>query len=260
HGTEGLARLLPVRDLARVDTRAARAHFARDARFRWGRVLDWMRYLHRIEPLLHAGHVLRMRDDEEIVVDHAVQHALARFERIHSRGWPGAARYAGRWRVGFAERVFHAGANVVVRVDPAWTERGRAHGRAFQLDAERLYQSDDTDFCRRVHAQWTARKQSAHRRRDHDVRALAMLQHVRQACDDCVERGCEVHGERVIPILQRDAADGCPRLDASIVDDEMQTAELAFDLLEHLRPALAVGDVVPDRQNARVPLLEERQR
>ena len=50
------------------------------------------------------------------------------------------------------------------------------------------------------------------------------------------------------------------RLDAGVVHQQMQLAELALDLLEHLRPAVAIGDVVLDRQDAGVAFLEQRQR
>ncbi len=105
-----------------------------------------------------------MRDDEQVVVDDSVQYALAGFERVHARGRPAETRRrcVGR-RVGLAERIFLARAEIVVGVDAARDKRRGADGRAFEFDAQRLDESYDRDLRGAVDAKGTAGKEAAHR-------------------------------------------------------------------------------------------------
>src|SRR5262245_54596603 len=84
-GAVGLALLLAMLDLARIDARVQQTLRSFYSCFRRGRVFLRHGSKDRVETLLGAGHVFGMRDDEQVVVHHAVEHTLAALERIHSR-------------------------------------------------------------------------------------------------------------------------------------------------------------------------------
>ena len=85
-----------------------------------------------------------------------------------------------------------------------------------------------------------------------------MLQHVGQAGRDTVVDGGELHGYRVIPFVALGLACLAESLDASVIHDEMEVAELLVDLREQLRPTVSLGHVVPDREHTRIAGLEQR--
>ncbi len=90
--------------------------------------------------------------------------------------------------------------------------------------------------------------------------SLAVLEHMRQAGGDAVIDSGEIHRDGVIPFLVLGLTCLAQRLDARIVDHEMQFAVLGFYLVEQVFPAIALGDVVFDREHSRVARLEQGQR
>src|SRR4051794_24615505 len=118
-------------DFTLVDTASHHACFGVDARLR-NRSLDLGRRRHdRIVTLGHAGLELRMREDEEVVVHYTVEHALARFERIHAdwRAWPRRLAIAELRGLRGPERILFAH-RIVVRVHETRAEHRRADARA----------------------------------------------------------------------------------------------------------------------------------
>ncbi len=188
-----------------------------------------------------------MADDEQIVVAHAIQHALAGFQRIH-HDRPGPHRGTRLWRL------------AIVGDDAAGAESRGPDVRALELHPQGLHQADRRDLGGRVNTRRNARNDAAHGSGTDDVRALVVLLEMRQTRFDAVVDGGEIHGDRVVPVAAFRQARLGERLGAGVVDQQVQIAELRLDFREQLGPAVTIRHIVFDGVHARVGCLEERER
>ena len=88
------------------------------------------------------------------------------------------------------------------------------------------------------------------------MRALAVRLEVRDAHRATVVDAGEVDAHCGIPALGIDFTGFAQRLDAGVVNQQMQIAVLGVDVREQLDPAVAVGDVVAYRRYV-LPGLEQ---